>query len=173
MGRTDPLPAASLRLLDPVADFEAVVAVYDRSMDFVRLERGDCAPEDAAHAFFDERPPKDGVRCDKMGVVGADGGLDGLVDLAFDYPDAGDVFLGLLMLMPQARGAGLGGDILERVKTIARDAGARRLLLGVLDDNPRARAFWQRQGFGLEATRGPFAFGTRSHLVHRLVLRLG
>lgn len=172
MNRARVPAATSLRLLDAVADLGAVIAVFDRSMDYVRLERGDCSPDEAARNFFDERPPKEGVRCDKMGVVGAGGGLVGLVDLAFGYPEVDDVFLGLLMLAPDARGTGLGVDILERVQTIARDAGGERLLLGVLDDNPRARAFWERQGFVLETTRGPLEFGTRSHLVHRMVFAL-
>ncbi|MCM5552647.1 N-acetyltransferase [Pleomorphomonas sp. NRK KF1] len=165
-----PSPVA-LVLLDPVGDLGAVVAVYREATDYLLLETGLTA-EAAAHAFFDDRPPAGGDASLKFGVRGSEGELVAIGDLAFGYPEADDAYLGLLLLVPAARGGGLGQVILDEVKRLARTRGATRLLLGVLDGNERARVFWERQGFRWTKTSGPHVFGRRWHVVHRLELPL-
>ncbi len=160
-----------LEPLDPVSDLGSVEAVYRCAADYLALESG-LTPAEAARAFFEDRPPASAEVPLKFGVVGNDDGLVAIGDLAFGHPERGDAYLGLLLLAPQARGKGLGAAILYEVKRLARARGASRLLVGVLDANTRARAFWQQQGFTLERTSGPYSFGHRRHIVHRLRLSL-
>ncbi|PKR88850.1 GNAT family N-acetyltransferase [Pleomorphomonas diazotrophica] len=166
--------AASIVLapLHPESDLRAVEAVYRRASDYLALESG-LTPDAAARAFFEERPPTGDDAPLKFGVADDTGGLVAIGDLAFGYPEPTDACLGLLLLVPTVRGEGLGQAILGEVKRLASARGALRLLLGVLDANERARAFWERQGFKLNRTSGPHAFGKRHHLVHRLELPLG
>lgn len=157
--------------LHPVDDFDAVEAVYRGAADYLALESG-LAPDAAARAFFDDRPPTDCEAPLKFGVLGEEGGLVAIGDLAFGYPEMEDAYLGLLLLVPTARGGGLGAAIFDGVKRHARARGAARLLLGVLDGNERARLFWERQGFRWVKTSGPHLFGQRLHVVQRLELPL-
>lgn len=163
--------AVLLEPLDPASDLGSVESVYRYAADYLAFESG-LTPAEAARAFFEERPPAGAEAPLKFGVVGHDDELVAIGDLAFGYPERGDAYLGLLLLVPRARGRGLGPAILNEVKRLARARGASRLLIGVLDTNTRARAFWQQQGFKLERTSGPHVFGDRRHIVHRLRLSL-
>ncbi|MBS1180353.1 MAG: Acetyltransferase, N-acetylglutamate synthase [Proteobacteria bacterium] len=165
------MAAIVLAPLQLARDLDSVEAVYCRAADYLALESG-LTPAEAAHAFFEDRPPASIEVPLKFGIVGDGGELVAIGDLAFDYPERGDVYLGLLLLVPAARGAGLGSAILSEIQRFARQRGAARLLLGVIDDNTRARAFWERQGFKLAQTSGPHALGHRRHIVHRLILSL-
>ncbi len=163
--------AIALVPLHPASDLGAVESVYRRATDYLALESG-LRPDAAAQAFFEERPPASAEPPLKFGVPGSGGVLVAIGDLAFGYPEADDAYLGLLLLVPQARNEGLGRAILGEVKKLARLRHASRLLIGVLDANDRARAFWERQGFELDRTSGPHALGNRRHVVHRFALSL-
>jgi GNAT superfamily N-acetyltransferase len=160
-----------LAALHPTDDFDAVEVVYREAADYRLLESG-LTPEVAARAFLEDRPPTGDEAPLKFGVLGNAGDLVAIGDLAFDFPERGDAYLGLLLLVPRARGQGLGPAIVDEMKRLARARGATRLLLGVLDDNERARVFWERQGFRWVKTSGPQVFGERQHVVHRLELPL-
>ena len=56
-------------------------------------------------------------------------------------------------------GRGVAAALMERVKTAARDRGARTLWLGVWERNDRARAFYAKCGFA-DAGEHIFLFGT-------------
>ena len=84
--------------------------------------------------------------------------------LAFRKPRDG--YLGLMLLDPEFRGRGLGKTLLAEAEARARERGAGRLYLGVLQANPRGRAFWQRQGFA--ATGVSRADPETGHVIHRL-----
>ncbi len=163
--------SVALLPLDVARDFEAVEAVYRRASDYLALESG-LSPAVAARVFFEERPPGGTEAPLKFGVADGDQALAAIGDLAFGYPEAEDAYLGLLLLVPENRDKGLGQAILGEIKRNARERGARRLLLGVLDANRRARAFWEAQGFKLVRTSGPHVFGERQHVVHRFELQL-
>ena len=159
-----------IRPLDPVADLPAVEALYQAAADFWTLT--DRHPPDAAAArsFFTNAPPgSDPARSQRLGLF-VQSTLCGVAELAFDYPEPNDGFLGLMLLAPDARGRGLGPAFLQEVVARARAAGCPRLLLAVLQENPRARAFWERQGF---RPTGIHRFdATTGHILHRLAMRL-
>ena len=136
--------------------------------------RSGADPDDATvAAFFTDAPPGgDRATSVKLGVFDDDGTLAGIADLGFGFPEPDDAFLGLLLLDPAYRGQGNGARLLAEVKARARARGAPRLLVAVLDANPRGRAFWEREGFVRILTRSDLRFGTRRHTVHRLALPL-
>ncbi|MCR9149532.1 MAG: GNAT family N-acetyltransferase [Rhodobacteraceae bacterium] len=162
----------TVRPLDPVADLAALAGFAPRVADYVELESGHAPGPGWAEAVFAETPPGDGpFETAHLGLFDA-AGMQGLAAMAFGYPEPGDAYLGLMLIATEARGRGLGPRLLGAVAETARARGAPRLYLGVLDANPRGRAFWERQGFRHVLTRTGLAFGDRRHDVHRMVLPL-
>ena len=166
------MPAAGRSLtlcpLDAARDLDAVTALCASAADYLELEVGPENPVAAARRFFNDRPPGDGVTPLKLGLRRGEGPLVGIADLAIGYPDRRDAFIGLLLLAPDQRGQGLGALAVERLAAMARQRDCTRLLIGVLEANPRGRAFWQRRGFVLEAVRPGLPFGERVHTVFRM-----
>ncbi|MDD1450536.1 GNAT family N-acetyltransferase [Sphingomonas sp. H160509] len=77
-------------------------------------------------------------------------------------PGPADIELRRIYLMKQAQGSGLGAALMARALEDATAAGRTRVLLGVWDQNTRARAFYERQGFKVIGTR-QFMVGTTLH----------
>ena len=68
-------------------------------------------------------------------------------------------WLGLLLLAPDARGAGLGSRVLREVKRAIAAAGGTAIYLGVLEQNGPGERFWRRHGFA-ELRRQPYTSAT-------------
>ncbi|KQN05928.1 MULTISPECIES: GNAT family N-acetyltransferase [Sphingomonas] len=77
-------------------------------------------------------------------------------------PGPADIELRRIYLMKQAQGSGLGAALLARALEDAVAASRTRVLLGVWDQNTRARAFYERQGFEVIGAR-QFMVGTTLH----------
>ncbi|MGO4855314.1 GNAT family N-acetyltransferase [Phaeovulum sp. W22_SRMD_FR3] len=162
---------------------DAVLTFYRRAADYVQLETGTLPDMGLVEEFFADVPPGcDPARSLKLGLYlphpqgdGAGEGapvLAGIADLGFGYPEARDAYLGLLLLAPEARGQNWGQRFLRHLRREAELRGARRLVLAVLADNPRGRAFWEREGFRIELTTPPMQMGRRLNVRHRMVLDL-
>lgn len=159
--------------LDPGTDRARVRACFTELGDYLLLERGDADPEAPTEEFFTEAPPGiDPATSCRLGWAGDGGALLGMAELAFGYPEPGDAYLGLLLLVPAARGQGLGHAALAAIEARARARGATRLFLGVLDANPRGRAFWLREGFTPAAPPREIAIGAGTRRAQRLVKAL-
>lgn len=136
-----------IRPLDSTADFSVVAEFYRASPDYWLMAEGACDPEAKAAEFFTDAPPGcDPEVSQRLGLF-LDGRLSGVAELSFGFPEPGDAFLGLMILGPWARGAGLGRALLAEVERRAREARALTLFLAVLERNRRGRAFWEREGF--------------------------
>lgn len=67
--------------------------------------------------------------------------------------EAGDIELRRIYTLSVARGTRLGHRLMARALDDAAGFGAKRILLGVLGTNDRARRFYEREGFALAGTR--------------------
>lgn len=158
----------STRPLHASADRTAVADLVGRAADYVVLETG-LPPDDA---FVDEIfygvPP--GMDPEAVIALGLYRGpvLDGVASIAFGWPEPADAYLGLMLLDPKVRGQGLGPVLLDASLAAARQRGATRMLLAVLDENPRARVFWERMGFAHLLTVPPGPIGAKIHIRHRM-----
>jgi len=138
-----------IRPLTQHADIALVEALYAEAADFWLLSERRPPDRAMAEAFFTDCPPGgDPANGRRLGLFD-DGRLSGVAELYFGFPDPKDVYIGLMLLAPRLRGLGHGARLLAHVETLARAQGAPRLLLGVLDENPRGRAFWEREGFAV------------------------
>ncbi|MEG3082314.1 GNAT family N-acetyltransferase [Sphingomonas sp. PB2P12] len=77
-------------------------------------------------------------------------------------PGPADIELRRIYLMKQAQGTGLGVALMARALEDAASHERTRILLGVWDQNARARTFYERQGFKVIGAR-QFTVGTTLH----------
>jgi DNA-binding MarR family transcriptional regulator/RimJ/RimL family protein N-acetyltransferase len=69
--------------------------------------------------------------------------------------------LRLLLVEPQARGAGVGTRLVDQCIGFARRAGYRRIMLWTTDLQTQARKIYQRAGFSLDRSEPGIKFGHR------------
>lgn len=160
-----------IEALEAGRDLALVQAFYAEAGDYWLLaDRALPGPQKAAAFFTDGPPGCDPATSLRLGLFEA-GRLMGLAELSFGFPAAGDGYLGLMLLHPDARGRGLGRRFLQGGEVLARAAGCALLYLAVLEENPRGRSFWEREGFAATGvTRDDPETG---HRIHRLVKPLG
>lgn len=151
-----------IRPLTAPRDHPAVERFYAEAPDYLLLA-GDMRPDaEKAAGFFTDTPPGcDPAASHRLGLF-LNARLSGVAELSFGFPAPGDAYLGLMILGPWARGRGHGRALLAEIE---RRAGGGPLFLGVLDANPRGRAFWEREGF---AATGVSRITPEGRLIHRL-----
>lgn len=148
---TEPLPVGcsaghALELLSP-AEAPAVFDLYARCADYFLLQDGEVATRSDADELFTDVPP--GRSPEHQHVLGlrAGGRLDAVAALLADYPQAGEWYLGLLLIVPERRGQGLGRELYASIEHWSMRQGATRMLLAVLEENASAYRFWRSLGF--------------------------
>ena len=151
------------------ADFAAVAQVWQDASDYAMLSEGQLDPIQETNDFFDSLPPGKSP-ADKFSLgcflENENENLVGIVDLVRDFPAPKTWMLGLLLLIPSARGQGLGQRTLQQIEAFAKQAGAEKLRLAVLADNPAALHFWQQNGFqspNNQANQAQQTFGQKTH----------
>jgi GNAT superfamily N-acetyltransferase len=140
------LEGYGLRQLGP-RDAAAIQGLLVRSAEFIHLIEGrEVGPSDGAELLH-ERPP-DAPKVKKR-VIGLFAGAElvGVIEFLIGYPDKGTWFVGLFLLDPERRRAGLGRAFYEAFETWASLQGAKIVRLAVQDQNAAAYRFWTRQGF--------------------------
>jgi ribosomal protein S18 acetylase RimI-like enzyme len=83
--------------------------------------------------------------------VATRGGVD--VGTAGAYEIEGVWWVMGMWIAPDARGSGVVEALLDACESVARDAGAARMTLGVMADNPRGCAAYLRLGYGFTGER--------------------
>ncbi|MEO5614408.1 MAG: GNAT family N-acetyltransferase [Cypionkella sp.] len=155
-----------IRELDPSRDLAILTTLQTEAQDYWLLADGHCNPAQKAVEFFTDCPPNcDPAQSHRLGLF-HDGQLSGIAELSFGFPNPGDAYLGLMLLAPRLRSTGAGPILLAEIEFRARAAISPILYLGVLEANPRGRAFWQRMGFTLTGVTGHDA--DTGHVLHRL-----
>lgn len=159
----------SFRGLDAARDAADVLDLMQRASDYMQLEYG--RPPDATSVtdFFAACVPGGNLaQAVKLGIC-RDDRLVGILDMGFGYPAAQDAYIGLVMLDPAVRGQSLGEVCFAHLQRIATVRGADRMLVAVLERNPKGRAFWQRMGFEPEQRFNPPPGDPAGHVRLRMV----
>ena len=68
-----------------------------------------------------------------------------------DEPGEGELYA--IYALPEAWGGGSGPALMQEALAALRGLGFREAILWVLDDNPRARRFYEREGWTLDGAR--------------------
>jgi GNAT superfamily N-acetyltransferase len=158
-------------LLD--SDIPALQRLYEACADFVLLVEGTPVSPTAAEETFRDGPPGRSLE-DKFlyGLFDGQGEMAAVLEGTRRYPDEGTWWIGLLMLAPVVRGQGLGRRLVDSFAGYAAGQGAAALMLGVVEENLAALAFWQRMGFTIQSKTEPRPFGQKLQCVYRLRRRL-
>lgn len=163
------MSGVAIRPLDRARDAAAVASLFARAADYVWLETGRSPGPETVADFFEDAPPIAPPRPPvHLGAWGPDGDLHGIASMAWGFPDPSDAYIGLLLLDPAQRGQGLGRRMVAHLAAEAAAAGAQRILAAVLAENPRAHAFWRREGFQDLWTAPPARLGDRTHVRIRM-----
>lgn len=156
------VPVATAVDLVPVRneDLGAIQWVLEASTDFAMLVEGSPPPPDEARRLVESLPPGS-VPYDKAVMLVQCAGVNlGVLDIVRDWPRPGTWMLGLLVLVPAARGMGIGRRIVAAVDRWVAESGGERIRISVAPANLRGLAFWRREGFRpIENSRsGPYRF---------------
>jgi ribosomal protein S18 acetylase RimI-like enzyme len=71
----------------------------------------------------------------------------GVLDLYLHHPEPGVAHVALLLFRESCQGLGYGKETTAALEDALARAGFAALRLSVGDENPEAKAFWQRIGF--------------------------
>ncbi len=75
--------------------------------------------------------------------------LVAIMDLIEGYPDRDTAFLGFFMMNRQLQGRQIGTHIIQSLCRYLKEAGLKRVLLGIDKENPQSNAFWAKNGFAV------------------------
>ena len=129
-------------------DAALVQDLYERCSDYHELEEGTpTRPGAAGHLLTSLPPGKTPADKHVLGVHAPEGDLVGVLDLIQDFPGEREWWLGLLMIDPAARAAGLGTRLCREFERAIAAGGGTAIYLGVLEHNHHAERFWRRLGF--------------------------
>lgn len=129
-------------------DLPALRELFERCHAFMTLVYGSVEP-DAAEQLLESLPP-DKTLDDKFAFgVYAQGTkqLLGLLDVVRGFPEPDEWIIGMLLIDPDHRRAGLGARLVAAFEQWVRGEGAAGIRLVVQEQNPDALRFWQRQGY--------------------------
>jgi ribosomal protein S18 acetylase RimI-like enzyme len=106
----------------------------------------------ALQAWFDD-PPKNDEAMLIAELDGTPAGCAFLVTLVDYFNERPHAHLSVLAVAKDAEGRGVGSALLDRSVEWAKQRGSDRLTLSALVTNRRARALYERKGFGGEYIR--------------------
>jgi len=102
---------------------------------------------EAATGILNDLAPGKGLDSKHLFLVELDGRPVGVIDMTKDFPGKGQWYIALLLIDPDYRAQGLGRKIFKSAQGAIHDAGGIELQLCVQQQNPRAKRFWETQGF--------------------------
>jgi GNAT superfamily N-acetyltransferase len=131
-------------------DVPALRDLLVRCAAYMTLAFGALEP-DAAEQLLEGLPP-DKAPEDKFALgLFAEGTkeLVGVLDAIRGYPYEGEWMIGLLLIDPDRRRAGLGARFVKAFEQWVRGQGAAGIRLVVQEQNPDALRFWMREGYAV------------------------
>jgi len=135
-------------------NFEEVFGVYDTNQDFFLLTQGSVATIESSAGDVDALPPD----CDagqKLYVgIWQNSRAVAVLDVIERYPEQTSFWIGLIIVHGDLQGARLGSAVVDAVIGAAKTVGYETARLGVVQNNLKGIAFWQRHGFETTRTSG-------------------
>jgi RimJ/RimL family protein N-acetyltransferase len=102
-----------------------------------------------------ERRIEDHRRFPPAYVAEVDGQIAGFVGVGRSRDPDADGELYVIYVDPTHWGKGIGGELIRAGEERMRELGFREVVLWVLDDNPRARRFYEAAGWRADGQRRP------------------
>lgn len=146
----------TLRLTDRQQpdDIDRLQAVLEAAPGYSLAVEGKLPTPDAAIELLDALPPGKGHSDKSVYEIALEAELVGCLEMVRGYPEADIAFIGLLLFQERSQRRGYGPQVLRLAEAIGISWQCRALRIAVIDTNPRALAFWEREGF-IELLRKP------------------
>jgi RimJ/RimL family protein N-acetyltransferase len=132
---------------------ETLVEIFNSNREFL-IASGEKYPRtavDVAMYFYEETSRENG-RCLLIRLVET-GEVVGTVGMAVPYVKAGCPWIGLLLIGGKWQGQGIGAEAETLLAETLAAEGWKEIQLGVLQANPDAHRFWERQGYRVTGER--------------------
>jgi GNAT superfamily N-acetyltransferase len=153
------LEAVRLRL----EDAPVLQDLLARCLDYHELVDGEPASPDAAYEELTFRPS--GASEPACFGLRDGAGLAGVICALPHYPVPDNWYVGLMLLEPGRRGAGLGRAFYLGFEDWLREQGAHTVMLAIVEANSRAGAFWESHGFAWPRCFAKRRFGQKEHML--------
>ncbi len=140
--------AVGVRLTN--ADLPRLLHLCRSCADFYELVEGQSPNDDTAAEIVGPLDAKYALGTKHVWGVEKEGALIAVAELFESYPSAHDWYIGLLLIAPEHRRQGIGAQLCAALVRWMGQRGAALVRLVVHQQNPGARAFWERQGFTVE-----------------------
>jgi ribosomal protein S18 acetylase RimI-like enzyme len=142
-----PLEGSRLRAVLATSEHVGQIqACFEGAPDyFARTEGGPPGPDTASRLLADAEG--DDLRRVYALVPVAGGLAVGVLDLYLHHPEPGVAHVALLLFREACQGLGYGKETTAALEQVLARAGFHTLRLSVGDENPEAKAFWERIGF--------------------------
>ena len=136
------------RLLKP-PDIPDVQSLFMRTADYFEMATGVSPADDEAKRAFIAGPPTKSVDDKRIiGVFDSADTLVGMLDALVDFPVDGEWTMGMLLIDPEHRGAGLGKLVLAEYESWAAQCGAHKFHTAVVSHHDPGIRFLERSGYG-------------------------
>jgi ribosomal protein S18 acetylase RimI-like enzyme len=132
------------------ADRPRLAELCRECTDFFELVEGQAGGTTTADEILGPLPAH--VASGTKRVFGLERGqrLVGVVEILEGFPRPNEWQIGLLLISPHFRGAGLGTDTWLCIRSWVSRQGGQHVRLVVQKQNPAARRFWEKHGFTVE-----------------------
>ncbi len=128
------------------ADVRQLQACLEGAPDYFARTEGAPPSADAAERLLADAEGDDLRRVYVLGPA-AGGVAVGMLDLYLHHPEPGVAHIALLLFREACQGLGYGKETTAALEQALARAGYHTLRLSVGDENPEAKAFWERIGF--------------------------
>ncbi|WP_242394514.1 GNAT family N-acetyltransferase [Anaeromyxobacter oryzisoli] len=125
---------------------QQIQSCFSGAPDYFARTEGGPAGGDAAERLVSEAEADDTRRVFAL-VPHTGGAAVGVLDLYLHHPEPGTAHIGLLLFREACQGLGYGKETVAALEHALARTGFSVLRLSVGDENPGARAFWERLGF--------------------------
>ncbi len=133
--------------ISKLEDVNELQRALDSAPAFHLLVQGRLPSPSAVEELFSLFPPgKSEVDKFVLGIYDTSG-IIGCVDIIRGYPNQHVAYIGLLIISELVQGKTYGAQTLKYIMTLAGDWSCEALRVTVQENNMRALAFWQREGF--------------------------
>ncbi len=141
------IESSRLRAVAATAEHAAQIqACFEGAPDYFARTEGGPPGADAAARLLADAEGDDLRRVYALAPIA--GGLAvGILDLYLDHPEPGVAHIALLLFREACQGLGYGKETTAALEQALARAGYHTLRLSVGDENPEAKAFWERIGF--------------------------
>jgi ribosomal protein S18 acetylase RimI-like enzyme len=125
---------------------QQIQSCFSGAPDYFARTEGGPPGDDAAERLVSEAEADDTRRVYAL-IPHTGGSAVGVLDLYLHHPEPGTAHIGLLLFREACQGLGYGKETTAALEHALVQAGFSVLRLSVGDENPGARAFWERLGF--------------------------